>query len=205
MKANRLTITSVVAAGAVLAGGGAALAHDGKDTTARCDARLAKLAEKKGVSVEQLTTDLKAKATAKIDAAEQAGRITAEQAAAKRAAIAQGTGTGCTLVGKKAKGLRAKAKGLRLGMLAGAADYLGLSRAELKAELKQGTTLAELAAAKGKAVDGLKSAMLAKAKDRLAEAVAKGRITAEQSAKRLARLTTLVDKIVAQSFVKQRA
>jgi hypothetical protein len=204
MKPNRLTITSVVAAGAVLAGGGAALADDGKDTTARCDARLAKLAEKRGVSVEQLTTDIKAKATAKIDAAEKAGKITAEQAAAKRAAVAQGTG--CTVVGKKQpKGLRAKAKGLKLGMLAGAADYLGLSRAELKAELKQGTTLAELAAAKGKAVDGLKSAMLAKAKDRLAEAVAKGRITAEQSAKRLARLTALVDKIVAQSFVKQRA
>ena len=204
MNPNRLTITSVVAAGALLASGGAALADDGKDTTARCDARLAKLAEKKGVSVEQLTTDLQAKATAKIDAAEKAGKITAEQAAAKRAAVAQGTG--CTVVGKKqSKGLGAKAKGLRLGMLAGAADYLGLSRAELKAELKQGTTLAGLAAAKGKTVDGLKSAMLAKATDRLAKAAAQGRITAEQSAKRLARLTALVDKIVTQSFVKQRA
>jgi hypothetical protein len=205
MKPNRLTITSVVAAGAVLAGGGAALADDGKDTTARCDARLAKLAEKRGVSVEQLTTDIKAKATAKIDAAEKAGKITAEQAAAKRAAVAQGTG--CTVVGKKQpKGLRAKAKGLKLGMLAGAADYLGLSRAELKAELKQGTTLAGLAgAAEGKTVDGLKSAMLAKATDRLAKAAAEGRITAEQSAKRLARLTALVDKLVTQSFVKHRA
>ncbi len=201
MRLNRLTITSVAAAAAVLASGGTALADGGEERAERCEAFLAKVAEKRGVSVEQLTATLKGKVVAKIDAAEKAGKLSAEQAAAKRARVAEATG--CRAVAKTVKKARVKAKRASFGMLAGAADYLGLSRDELKAELKKGTTLAQLATAPGKSVSGLKEAMLAKAKERLAKAVAANKITEEQSAKRLERLAKLADKLVERSFVKQ--
>jgi len=201
MRLDRLTITSVAAAAAVLAGGGTALADDGKDRAERCQAYLAKVAEERGVSVEQLTTDLKAKVIAKIDAAEKAGKLTAEQAAAKRAKVAEATG--CRALAKKTKGARSKAKRASYGMLAGAAGYLGLSKDELKAELTKGRTLAQLASGQGASLSELKEAMLAKAKQRLAKAVAANKITAEQSAKRLERLEQLADKLVERSFVKK--
>ena len=42
---------------------------------------------------------------------------------------------------------------------AAAADYVGLSRAELLARLREGKSLAEVAEAEGKSVDGLKQAI----------------------------------------------
>jgi hypothetical protein len=198
MRLNRYTITSVVAAGAVLAGGGAALADDGSDRAERCDAFLAKVAEKRGVSVEQLQANARARITKAIAAAEKAGKLTAEQAAAKRAKLAEATG--CKAVAKKVRKARGTARRASFGMFAGAMDYLGFSKDELKAELKQGTTLAQLAAAKGKSVAGLKSAMLAKATVRLAKAVDAKKLTAEQSAKRLERLEKVADRLVERSF-----
>jgi hypothetical protein len=84
-------------------------------------------------------------------------------------------------------------------MLAAAADYLGLTRAELRAQLP-GMSLGALAARQGKGVAGLKMAMLAPAKARLARAVETGRITQVQASERLARLESLVDRLVAKTF-----
>jgi len=198
MRFNRLTAVSLVTATALLAGGGAALAGDGPDRAARCDAFLAKAAEKRGVSVDQLTADLKARVTAKIDAAEQAGKLTAEQAAAKRAAVAEAAG--CKAVATKARKARGKAKLAAFRMLAAAAEYLDLPKAELWAELKQGTTLAQLASAKGKTVAGLQAAMLTKAKERLAKALAAGKITDAQRDALVGRLEQLAERLVTTSF-----
>lgn len=202
MRRRGLVVATLATAAALLAGGGTALADD-KDggKGARCDMFLAKVAEKRGVTVEQLTADFKAKLVAKIDAAEQAGKLTAEQAAAKRTAVAEATG--CKALGKKVRKARGKAKRAFVGQFAAAVAYLELSRDELKAELAKGTTLAQLATAKGKSVDGLKTAMLAKAKERLAQAVTAGKISEERSAKILERLEAWVDKLVDHSFAKK--
>jgi (p)ppGpp synthase/HD superfamily hydrolase len=197
MRRRKLTVATLATAGALLVGGGTALADDG-DKGARCDAFIAKIAEKRGVSVEQLTADFKARVVALIDAAEKAGKLTSEQAAAKRAKVAEATG--CKGFAKKVK--RGHAKRASAGFFAGALTYLDLPRDELKAELKKGTTLAQLAEAKG-GVDGLKKAMLAKANERLAAAVANGKITEERSTKILERLEKMVDKLVDRSFVKK--
>jgi hypothetical protein len=198
MRFNRLTITSVVAAAAVAAGGSAALAADGQGTAPRCTALLAKVAEKRGVSVEQLRAAVRTRLVKAIDAAQQSGRITAEQAAARRARVAEATG--CKVVAQMARSARRKARGASRGMLAAAAGYLGVSKKELVTELKQGTTLAQLAAARDKTVDGLEAAMLARAKTRLAKAVEAKRITAEQRAERLERLEKLADRLVTHNF-----
>ena len=49
--------------------------------------------------------------------------------------------------------------GARAGFLDAAATYLGLTQAELRTAHQNGTTLAQLAAQKGKSVDGLKQAI----------------------------------------------
>jgi hypothetical protein len=85
------------------------------------------------------------------------------------------------------------------GLLGSAADYLDLTRAELRAQLP-GTSLATLTQNQGKTVAGLKAAMLAPAKARLARAAESGRITQARASKRLAKFENLVDRLVAKTF-----
>ncbi len=76
------------------------------------------------------------------------------------------------------------------------ATYLGLTPAELRAQVEGGKTLAQVAAAQGKSVDGLKAAILAGAKQELDQAVAAGKLTAAQEQKVLDDLKSHIDDIV---------
>jgi polyhydroxyalkanoate synthesis regulator phasin len=76
------------------------------------------------------------------------------------------------------------------------ASYLGLSETELRTQLESGKSLAQIATAQGKSVDGLKAAILAQAKSRLDEAVAAGKITSAQEEKMLADLKSHIDDLV---------
>jgi predicted DNA-binding protein (UPF0251 family) len=62
-----------------------------------------------------------------------------------------------------------------------ASTYLGLTESELHEELEDGRTLAEIAEAEGKSVDGLVDAMVAAAEEKIDEAVADGRLTEERA------------------------
>lgn len=64
--------------------------------------------------------------------------------------------------------------------LAAAADYLGLARVQLARQLRSGTSLADVARAQGKSVDGLEQALVDEAKTRLDRAVADRRLTSDQ-------------------------
>ena len=77
-----------------------------------------------------------------------------------------------------------------------AATYLGLTPDELRTQLKDGKTLAQIAAAQSKSLDGLKAAILAGAKERLDQAVAAGKLTAAQEQTMLDRLQEHLDDIV---------
>jgi hypothetical protein len=79
--------------------------------------------------------------------------------------------------------------------LTAAAKYLGVSDADLQAQLRAGKTLAQVAADRSKSVDGLKDAMLAAAKSNLA---ANTTLTAEQKAAWLKHLTTRIDAMINQ-------
>ena len=192
MRLNRHAAGALAGSALLLIGGGAALAAaGGGDHGTRCDERLAKVAERRGVTVEQLQADLKARLLARIDAAEKAGRISSERAAALRTRISEGT----LCAGRQ----HVRARLAVRGMLRAGADFLGFDRAELRAQLP-GSSLAALAEKQGKSVSALEAAMVAPAKARLAKAVASGRITQARADAALERLETAAERLATKVF-----
>jgi len=88
----------------------------------------------------------------------------------------------------------------RGGPLAGSinavADYLGLTKAELRTARENGTSLAQLATQQGKSVSGLKQAIYDAAKADLDKAVTAGRVTSAQETTMLGNLQSHLDDIV---------
>lgn len=80
------------------------------------------------------------------------------------------------------------------------AAYLGLTPAELRAQLRTGKSLAQIAVARGKTVSGLEDAIYADVQAHLDQAVANGRLTAAQETTLLARLKAHLDDIVDHAF-----
>ena len=192
MRMNRTTIAAFAGTAALLVGGGTALAGQGDGSrSARCQERLAKIAEHRGVSVAQLEAEIKARLLARVDAAEKAGRISSERAAKLRERIEEGS--------LCAGGRHAKVRHGVRGMFRAAADFLGVTPEQLRAQLP-GTSLAALAQKQGKGIDALKAAMLAPAKAKLAQAVESGRITQARADRALEKLGNLVDRLVQKQF-----
>ena len=193
---------------AALAGGGAtagALAASGAfDPGAQRQAFLNDAAGRLGVSSQQLADALKQAALDRVDAALAAGTITQAQADRLKAAIEAGrVPFGVLGFGFRhgfGLGLRVRAQGL-----AAAATYLGLSPDELRTRLRSGQSLAQIAQAQGKTVDGLEQALLATAKDRLDQAVADGKLTGAERDAILSRLGTRIDRLVNRSFTPRPA
>jgi AraC-like DNA-binding protein len=65
--------------------------------------------------------------------------------------------------------------------LSTAADYLGLTQAQLRTQLNSGKTLAQIAKARGKSVEGLVDKLVADKKARIEQAVKDGRLTRAQA------------------------
>ena len=80
-----------------------------------------------------------------------------------------------------------------------AAGYLGLTKEQLRDELQSGKSLAEVATAHGKTVDGLKQAILADAKSVIDRLVSEGKITAERGQQYLTQITRRLDELVNHS------
>jgi hypothetical protein len=86
--------------------------------------------------------------------------------------------------------------GARASFVNAAADYLGVTKAELRTARQNGTSLAQLATQQGKSVAGLKQAIYDAAKADLDKAVAAGRITSAQETTMLSGLQSHLDDIV---------
>ena len=173
-------------------GGGTAIAgQSAADRGANCEARVAKFAEKHGLTVAEVEAKAKARLTARVDAALQAGRIAPERAAHLKDRIAQGS------LCQRGHALEARLGRHRL--LAAAASFLGLNRAELRAALP-GTSLSALAEKQGKSLAGLKAVMIAPAEAKLAKAVETKRISQERADRLLDRVENRVDRLVARTF-----
>ena len=192
MKFDRYALGALAATATLVVGGGVAFASssDG-NRTARCDARVARIAERRGITVDQLEATVKARLLARIDAAEKAGRISPERAANLRERVSEGSLCGAAAKARVAFAAR--------GMLRAAAGFLGLDRAELRAQLP-GTSLAALAEKQGKSVAALEAAMVAPAKARLARAVANGRLTQARADALLDRLEQAADRLATHVF-----
>jgi len=80
--------------------------------------------------------------------------------------------------------------------LAAAADYVGLSVDQLAQQLDSGKSVADVAKAQGKSVDGLEQALIDAARSDLDKSVAAGDITADQEQQVLDQLGSQVDGFV---------
>jgi hypothetical protein len=199
MKKPSKRAAAIGAAVAVAAGGtvGGALAASGTfDPAAERQAFLNDAAGRLGVPSTKLDAALKAAAIDRVDAALASGQITKAQADAMKAAINAGKlplglGYGRGFGGGGMHG------GLHGGQFLGAAaTYLGLTEDQLRTQLQSGKTLAAVATAQGKSVDGLKQAIIAAEQSELDQAVAAGRLTSAQRDQILADLKTRIDDIV---------
>ena len=197
MTLNRQTVGVLAATAAVLVGTGAALAASptAADRSARCDARVARIAERRGVTTEQLTANIKARLLARIDAAEKAGRVSSERADSLRRRVADASLCGA----RHHVRARVVARGL---LLHNAARFLDLDRRELRAQLP-GTSLAALAEKQGKSLASLEAAMVAPAKARLAKAVENEKITQARADAVLEKLESAADRLAKHVFTKK--
>jgi hypothetical protein len=143
------------------------------------------------VTPDALESALKAAAADRVDAAAAAGRLTQDQASGLRQRI-QSAEPGGLFRGAHRHGLR--------GIFKLAADYLGLTPTQLLQQLRTGNSLADVAKAQGKSVDGLEAAILDSAKARLEQAVANNRITAVQEQNALDRLKGQLDTLINRKF-----
>jgi hypothetical protein len=158
---------------------------------ARSGRTLAQIAAAHGKSVDGLKAAMVAAMKTKLDAAVSAGKMTAQQRQAKLARAE-------SLIDRIVNG-RISASKQRAGksrLLNVSARYIGVAPRALRAELKAGKSLAQLAAAHGKTLAGLKDALLGPLRARLDRAVASGRITSAQAQARLDRLSARIDRLI---------
>jgi hypothetical protein len=175
----RRKLALAVGAALIVAGGGAAIAATQLSPAAESEAVIEDAAKQLGVEPEELSDALKQALENRLDKAVQDGRLTEEQAERMKERLEaddfplfRGPGLAAP---------RFHRHGPRLfAVLEAAATYLDTTEEALRASLRDGKTLAEVAKEKGKSVDGLIDALVAEKTKRLDEAVAAGRLTKAQ-------------------------
>jgi len=164
----------VIGAAAILAAGGSGAAiaasqsSPGEESQAIIDDAAAEL----GIAPSKLSDALKKALGDRVDEAVTAGRLSKAEGDELKQRIQS---EDFPLFGGVHRGF-----GLHVGFfgdLDAAASYLGLTETDLRAQLQDGKSLAQVARDRGKSVDGLVDALVAAAKERLDKAVAAGRIT----------------------------
>jgi hypothetical protein len=191
---SKRTAAALVAGSALLVGTGAALAHGGPGGRlgfgpggGNQTALLNAVAGNLGVTPAKLRTAVKDALKAQVDQQVKDGLLTAAQAADVKERIANG-----------AVHVGVGPAGADLGVIDAASDYLGMTAAAIHTAQRQGKSLADLAADKGKTSAGLQAAIVARATSNLAAAVAAGDLTDTQRDTILTRVKNTVDELVAQ-------
>jgi hypothetical protein len=188
MKLNRKA-KIVIGAAAVLAatGAGAAVAaSQGSSPSSESKAVIDDAAEELGIPSSKLGDALRKALSSRVDAAVAAGRITKAEGDAIKERIASDA---FPLLGGLHPGFGHHGF---FGRLEAAAGYIGITEAQLRTELQSGKSLAQVATAHRKSVDGLIDALVAAAKDKLDSAVSAGRLTKAQETEML---SVLKDRI----------
>jgi AraC-like DNA-binding protein len=195
---SRHKLLAAGAAVAAVAGAGGAIAATQSGGTPR-QAFLNDAAGRLHVSPQQLDGALKGAFLDRLNQAVKDGRLT--QAQADR--IRQRANSGAMPWFGHERGRFGHERGhfrgghlARHGLLAAAAHYLDLTPQQLRTQLRSGKTLAQIAQARGKSVEGLKTALSTAIKTRLDRAVAHGRLSSTREQRILARLPQLLDRLV---------
>jgi hypothetical protein len=197
---------------AVLGGGGAAYAVTKANDNPR-QAFLGDVAKRLNVTPDQLNNALKGAFDDRLQAAVKAGKLTQAQADAIKKKVAA-AGGGVPFIGPGIAGAAAGGPKMRFfhrgGPFVGpaivggpikdgvsaASKYLGMTNQQLVRQLRSGKSLAQIAGAQKKSVDGLKSAITAAVKSDLDKAVASKKITSDQESKILSGLNSRLDELV---------
>ncbi len=190
---RKLAIGGAVVAAASLAGGAYAASSS---TTYPRQAFLNDVAKRLNVSPTELSSALKGAYQDQLDAAVKAGKLTQAQANAIKQRIAQRKGASVGPLGFGHRGVFGPRAGIRAGLVGGAAKYLGLTDAQLIAQLRSGKSLAEIASAQHKPLPGLGSTLKADLKTRLDKAVSAKVLTSGQEQKILSRLDQRLNTLV---------
>ena len=157
---------------------------------------LAQVATAKGKSVDGLESALVSALRSKVQAAKAAGKIDAARADRLLQRAPQLVER---LVNATPRARATRAKAARGGLLKAAATYLGVTDAQLVTDLRAGKSLAQVATAKGKSVDGLEQALLAALKQKVDAAVAAGRLPAARAQKLLELAPAHIERLVNRS------
>jgi lambda repressor-like predicted transcriptional regulator len=162
-------------------------------------------AKQLGVSPDQLSNALKQALKNRVDEAVTDGRLTKAEGDRIKQAIDKG---GAPLFGLGPRrfhdhgqfGFRRHGHGPFEEGLETAASYLGITRAQLMSELREGKSLAQVAKAHGKSADGLVNALLDRAEQKLDRAVKNGRMTEAEKKEMLAGLKKRITDLVNGRF-----
>jgi polyhydroxyalkanoate synthesis regulator phasin len=188
---RRKKMAAVVAGAAAfaIAGGGAAVAaSEAFSPEEESKAVIDDAADQLGVESDDLTAALKQALQNRIDEAVAAGRLTEEQGEQLKERIASADtpllGALGAFGGHHGFGGPRGFGGRHLGLqgLDTAASFLGMTESELRAELEDGSSLADVARAERKSVEGLVQALVAAAEKKIDAAVDDGKLTEAQAA-----------------------
>jgi hypothetical protein len=202
---SRKTLTIAVAALALVGGGGAAIAAT-QGSSSSGQSFLDSVARHLGISSQKLEDATKAAAVDQVDAALKEGKITQAQADELKARIQSGEFPPFAgpLFGPRSGHFHRGVPPLFGEKLSAAADYLGLTQAELRTKLSAGRSLADIAKARGKSVDALKQAILDEAERKLDQLVEDGELTRAEADEMLTRMKSHIDDLVDHGMFRFR-
>jgi polyhydroxyalkanoate synthesis regulator phasin len=182
MELKRKIVVTAVAGMAVVGAGGAIAADRLSSPKEDSQAVLDDAAQQLGVQPSELSAALKKALSNRVDQAVEDGRLTEAEGDALKARInagefplfgvPHGPGFGFKDFGRGPHGLPGPGH-----FLSTAADYLGLTQAQLRTQLNSGKTLAQIAKDRNKSVEGLVDKLVADKNARIDEAVEDGRLT----------------------------
>jgi hypothetical protein len=194
MAMRRKVIAGAAAALAVGgAGAGVAATKLADSPSAESKAIVNDAAKSLGVEPSKLEAALEKAFEDRIDAAVAAGRLTKAQGEELKQRIESGD---FPLFGPPAFGPGFGMPHPFFHGLDAAASYLGLTEEQLESRLEGGKTLAQIAKAEVKSVDGLKAALVKDAKAKLDAAVKAGTLTKAEEQKVLKDLEQRIDDLV---------
>ncbi len=188
------------------------------DRQQRLDDYLNKLAANLGVTVDKLKGALKDTAKQEIDKAVADGKLTADQAQKLKDAIDKGANVplgprfGGMMPGGRGPGGaspngappngqgKPMGRGGIMGMLPGAmndlAGFFGITPDQLKQDLQNGQSLADIAKTAGKSTDDLKGFLTTESSKQIDALVGSGKITKDQGDKMKQAFTTNLDAMI---------
>jgi hypothetical protein len=191
-KHTKVKLAGGAAALVAALGAGGAIAADKLSPSEESDAIVADAAEQLGVPAAKLDAALQQALENRVDAAVKAGTLGEAEATELKQRLESGD---FPLVGV-GPGPGFHHHGPRGAGLDAAASYLGLTEAQLRTRLENGDTLAEVAKAEGKPVDGLVTALVVERKKELDAAVAAGRLTDAERDQILSGLQSRIEDFV---------